>query len=207
MQTRLLRLVIPAVAAVLFMGASGAVAQNSIMLTVLRKQTGDKDQTQSRYSRSSSVTAEKQMELDITVRNQSAQAANVSVEWYCIAGPLEHEFSDYVFSYGTNTYELAPWQGTNTVEKSRTIISKLANSRGKVTKTGAKPIGYIVRVMQDGKLVACKADPGDLDKKARNDDALAELINAPPVDVPAKKAAAPARAVAKPAAVQPAPKK
>ena len=159
--------------------AAGAAFGQKPQVTVAAKQKldGDTEQKATRYS--NTKEKDRSCELTIQVRNGDAAEQKVKLSWYFVGNPLVGGLSNFVYDKGEADLSLPPRYMTNLVEKSKEIGSKVATGRHKVTKSGAKHMGFIVTVAQDTNLLGVAASPAGLEKIARNTEELTKLLTAP----------------------------
>lgn len=141
-----------------------------------------------------SKTAARSIELAVAVRNLARTEDRCDVEWYFVGEKVGGK-TDYVYDKGNRSIvvkaagreELAvaskPLERTTTQtlttydtgSQERTYRPKAAK-----VETGARPRGWIVRLVADGKLITSRASSPSLESISRDPQKLAALLAAKP---------------------------
>lgn len=161
--------------------AAGAAAQAQkpqVSLNVQQKVESDAENAATRYTQTKEK--ERTCELTIQLRNSDPAEQKVKVAWFFVGDPLMSGLDKFVYDKGEEEVTLPARGGTNLIEKSKALESKIAIGRNKTTKSGAKHLGYIVTLSKDTNRLATAVAPMSLERVIRDADSMAKLLNAPP---------------------------
>ncbi len=158
---------------------------------------------------STTRTRTSQTSLELKVRNLSAAPASGDFEYYFVAQGLAKS-KPYIYCTGKKSMTVGGGQEQKEVFQSTELVQVTTQQTGAQTvsqpgqdpytqitaasqKSGARPVGWIVRQMVDGKVVRVQASSSEYEQAGSNPGALAVLENnAPKAAAPGQRPGVPA---------------
>jgi hypothetical protein len=136
--------------------------------------------------------------LELRVRNLSAQPATAQFDWFFLAqgSAGARRGGSYVWDQGKVSIPVAPAAEIQQNLESKELLETTSSASvrqyddkkyiGMMTETsvsGARPIGWIVRMFVDGKLIRVRASSSELETTAHDANAMAALLARRPPQV------------------------
>ncbi len=123
-------------------------------------------------------TRKSHVELEITIRNVSAQPDTTKLEWYFFAKPVDNS-REFLNDSGSREIQVnAAGEEKVTVESKETSMTSKRETKAKFgttslgsiteSKSGTKASGWIVRLISDDKVLAVRASAPALETMGRN---------------------------------------